>query len=254
MRKKLVAGNWKMNLSAVEAMELYQGFSRADTAPGIEIIVFSSSLFIDRLVTGIPSSIRVGAQNGFHVSKGAFTGEVSMQQLSEIGAQAVLIGHSERRQFFHEDSAMLKLKVDAALEHDLQPFFCCGESFEIRESNDHLAYVRRQLDESLFHLPAEALMKTVIAYEPVWAIGTGLTASVGQAEEMHAAIRSWISELYGAEVAEHIPLIYGGSCNPSNAAALFASPNVDGGLIGGASLKLSDFETLIAPATWTTSN
>lgn len=243
-----------MNLSAVEATELYHGFSKAEIAPGVEIVVFASSLFIDRLVTGSPSTIRIGGQNGFHVPKGAFTGEVSMQQLSEIGAQAVLIGHSERRMFFHEDHALLKLKVDAALENNLQPFFCCGEPLEIRQSNDHLPYVRRQLDESLFHLSGEALAKTVIAYEPVWAIGTGLTASVDQAEEMHAAIRSWIEEIYGKEVAANTTILYGGSCNPSNASALFACPNVDGGLIGGASLTLTDFETLVAPATWITSN
>lgn len=254
MRKKIVAANWKMNLSAVEAMELYQGFSRAQCADGVEIVVFAPFLFIDRLVSGFPSVIRVGAQNGYHVPKGAFTGETSMQQLREIGARAVLIGHSERRQFFHEDHALLKLKTDAALANKLQPFFCCGEPLEVRESNDHLKFVRRQLDESLFHLSPEEFAKTVIAYEPIWAIGTGLTASVEQAEEMHAAIRSWIAGRYDETIAGNYSILYGGSCNPSNARALFASPNVDGGLIGGASLKLSDFETLIAKTTWTTSN
>jgi triosephosphate isomerase (TIM) len=252
MRKKIVAGNWKMNLSAVEALELYQGMGKLDIAPGVDVFVFPPSLFIDRL-TGQPGLIRVGAQNGYHVPKGAFTGEVSMQQLDEIGVQAVLVGHSERRTYFHEDNTLLKLKVDAALENNLQPFFCCGEPLEVRQANDHKNYVRRQLEESLFHLPEEAFAKTVIAYEPIWAIGTGLTATEEQAEEMHAAIRSWIAEAYGAVVAENYSILYGGSCNPSNAAALFACPNVDGGLIGGASLKLSDIEILVAATTWTTS-
>jgi triosephosphate isomerase (TIM) len=254
MRKKIVAGNWKMNLSAVEATELFTGLTHSKIAPGLDIVVFPPSLFIDRLVTGFPSPIRIGGQNGYHVAKGAFTGEISMQQLSEAGAQAVLIGHSERRLYFHEDHAMLKLKVDAALANSLQPFFCCGEALEVRQSNDHLAFVRRQLDESLFHLSAEDFARTVIAYEPVWAIGTGLTASTEQAEEMHAAIRSWVAEQYDAETAAKTTILYGGSCNPSNAKALFACPNVDGGLIGGASLKLSDFEILVAEETWTTSN
>jgi triosephosphate isomerase (TIM) len=253
MRKKIVAGNWKMNLDAVQAFELYTGLTHTAIAPGVEVVVFPPFLFIDRL-TGTPSQIKVGGQNGFHVAKGAFTGEISMQQLSEIGAQAVLVGHSERRLYFNEDHALLKLKVEAALQNSLQPFFCCGEPLEVREANDHLAHVRRQLDESLFHLPGDAFAKTVIAYEPVWAIGTGLTASVEQAEEMHAAIRSWIVEIYGQEIAGNYSILYGGSCNPSNASALFACPNVDGGLIGGASLKLSDFETLVAEHTWITSN
>jgi triosephosphate isomerase (TIM) len=253
MRKKIVAGNWKMNLDAVQAFELYTGLTHTAIAPGVDVVVFPPFLFIDRL-TQAPSQVKVGAQDGFHVAKGAFTGEISMQQISEIGGQCVLIGHSERRQYFNEDHATLKLKTEAALENSLQPFFCCGEPLEIREANDHLTYVRKQLDESLFHLAPEAFVKTVIAYEPIWAIGTGLTATVDQAEEMHAAIRSWIKEIYGKEIAENYSILYGGSCNPSNAAALFASPNVDGGLIGGASLKLSDFEILVAENTWTTSN
>lgn len=254
MRKKIVAANWKMNLSAAEALDLYKGFSHAECAKGVEVVVFPPFLFIDRLVTGYPSAIRIGGQNGFHVPKGAFTGEISMQQLRETGASAVLIGHSERRMFFHEDNAMLKLKVDAALLNQLQPFFCCGEPKEVRESNDHLKYVHSQLEASLFHLEPEQFVQTVIAYEPIWAIGTGLTASVEQAEEMHAAIRSWIDARYGSEIAENYSILYGGSCNPSNAAALFACPNVDGGLIGGASLKHADFETLIAASAWTTLN
>jgi len=243
-----------MNLSSTEAMELYVGCAELTIAAGIEVALFPSALFIDRLVTGFPSTIKIGAQNAFHVASGAYTGEISMQQVREIGASAVLIGHSERRLYFHEDAALLKLKVDAALLNKLRPFFCCGESLQVRKANDHKSFVRRQLDESLFHLNADDFAKTVIAYEPIWAIGTGITASVEQAEEMHAAIRSWIVELYGEVIAMNYSILYGGSCNPSNARALFACPNVDGGLIGGAALKLSDFEILVAEETWITSN
>lgn len=254
MRKKIVAANWKMNLNAVEAVKLINGFHQAPKANGLEIVVFAPALFIDRLVSTHPHDISIGAQNGFHVPSGAYTGEISMQQIDEIGAVAVLIGHSERRQYFHEDHELLRLKVDGALHSNLRPFFCCGEPLDVRETNDHLKYVRKQLDDSLFHLSPEAFVKTVIAYEPIWAIGTGRTASIEQAEEMHAAIRSWIAECYGEAIAEQYSILYGGSCNPSNAKALFACPNVDGGLIGGASLKLTDFEQLIAEAAWTTSN
>ena len=176
-----------------------------------------------------------------------------MQQVADMGIDAVLIGHSERRQYFNETNEFLRQKVEAALKHNLRAFFCCGEPLEVRQANNHLAFVKKQLTESLFHVSPEDFVKTVIAYEPIWAIGTGLTASTEQAEEMHAAIRSWIAEAYGATIAENYSILYGGSCNPSNASALFACPNVDGGLIGGAALKLSDFKILVADTTWTTS-
>ena len=254
MRKKIVAGNWKMNLSMVEAVELYHGITNLQIADHVEVVVFPPALYIDRLMTQFHHRVRVGAQNGHPQPKGAFTGEVSMQQLGDMGIDAVLIGHSERRQYFGETDAFLKEKVNAALAHELIPFFCCGEPLEIRESGKHLEFVREQLQASLFHLTSEEFQQTVIAYEPIWAIGTGLTASTEQAEEMHAAIRSWISAVYGNEIASNYSILYGGSCNPSNAAALFACPNVDGGLIGGASLKISDFEQLVAEKTWITSN
>lgn len=253
MRKKIVAGNWKMNLSLVEAVELYQGITELTIAPEVEMVVFPPTLFIDRLMTQFMHRVKVGAQNAHPVPSGAFTGEISMQQVADMGIDAVLIGHSERRQYFNETNEFLRQKVDAALANKLRPFFCCGEPLNVREANDHLAFVKNQLHESLFHLPAEDFEKTVIAYEPIWAIGTGLTASTEQAEEMHAAIRSWIVDVYGTTVAENYSILYGGSCNPSNASALFACPNVDGGLIGGAALKLSDFEILVAETTWITS-
>jgi triosephosphate isomerase (TIM) len=253
MRKKIVAGNWKMNLSLVEAVELYQGITQLSVAPEVEIVVFPPALFIDRLMTQFQHQVGVGAQNAHPVSSGAFTGEISMQQVADMGIDAVLIGHSERRQYFNETNDFLRQKVDAALANNLRPFFCCGEPLNVRETNDHIRFVKNQLQESLFHLPAEDFQKTVIAYEPIWAIGTGLTASTEQAEEMHAAIRSWIVDVYGETIAENYSILYGGSCNPSNASALFACPNVDGGLIGGAALKLSDFEILVAETTWITS-
>lgn len=250
MRKKIVAGNWKMNLDVGEAQDLFKAIIALEPAEGVHVAVFPPAIYLDRLLTGFPSVTSVGAQNAHFETSGAFTGEVSMLQLRSLGVHAVLIGHSERRMLFGEDHVMLKAKTNAAIQHGLQPFFCCGEPLEVRESGEHLSYVRRQLDESLFHLPAGDFEKAVIAYEPVWAIGTGLTATTEQAEEMHAAIRSWISEVYGEQIAEATTIIYGGSCNPSNAAALFACANVDGGLIGGASLKYTDFATLVAPKTW----
>lgn len=254
MRKKIVAGNWKMNLSAGEAQELFKAVVAMEPAPGVQIAVFPPAIYIDRFLTGFPSSVRVGAQNGYPEPSGAFTGEISMQQLRDLGVHAVLIGHSERRMLFGETNELLKRKVDAAIANELQPFFCCGEPLEIRESGKHVEFVEEQLESSLFHLSPEDFSKVVIAYEPIWAIGTGLTASTEQAEEMHAAIRRQIAYVYGDQLAEATTILYGGSCNPSNAQALFACPNVDGGLIGGASLKQSDFAALVAEKTWTISN
>lgn len=246
MRKKIVAGNWKMNLSPAQASDLYTAVA-AITTP-IDVMVFPPACYVGELAGR--NELAVGAQNGHPEKSGAFTGEVSLEQWSQLGAKAVLIGHSERRMYFGEDNAFLKRKVDAALQLGLTPFFCCGEPIEIREKGTHEAFVRQQFEESIFHLDAAAFEQLVIAYEPIWAIGTGLTASTEQAEEMHAAIRSWIAEIYGTALAEKISILYGGSCNPSNAASLFACPNVDGGLIGGASLKAEDFAVLIDPKTW----
>lgn len=250
-RKKIVAGNWKMNLSSAEARALIEGVNKLVSAEHVEVAVFPTMLYIESCLQMADDQLVVGAQNGYPVASGAFTGEVSMQQLASSGARAVLVGHSERRMLFQEDHAFLKEKVDAALANGLTPFFCCGEPLEVREVGGHQAMVKEQLEESLFHLSVEEIVKTVIAYEPVWAIGTGLTASTEQAEEMHAAIRSWLAARYSQEIAEQISILYGGSCNPGNAKALFACPNVDGGLIGGASLKIADFSVLVAEETWT---
>lgn len=242
-----------MNLTAQEAIELYDGVLQLPKNEALQIAVFPPMLFVSNCLEN-KQHITIGAQNGYPKQFGAFTGEVSMHQLANAGVEAVLIGHSERRIYFNESDAFLKEKVDAALSEGLQVFFCCGEALDIRESGKHLAFVRTQLENSLFHLSAEVMEKVVIAYEPIWAIGTGLTASVEQAEEMHAAIRTWLENTYSKATAEKISILYGGSCNPSNAKALFACPNVDGGLIGGAALKLADFAVLVAEETWITSN
>lgn len=253
MRKKIVAGNWKMNLSRTEASALIAGINQLPFANNIEVAVFPPMLYLSECLENA-KKMTIGAQNGYPVPTGAFTGEVSMHQLATTGVKAVLIGHSERRMYFNESNALLKNKVDAALLAGIQPYFCCGEPLELRESGNYMQFVLQQLEESTFHLDESEFKKIVIAYEPIWAIGTGLTASAEQAEEMHAAIRTWIANRYSEVVAQNCTILYGGSCNPSNAKTLFACPNVDGGLIGGAALKLADFAVLIAEETWITSN
>lgn len=253
MRSKIVAGNWKMNLSQAEAKELCKEVNNMNIGSGIEVYIFPPMLYASDC-KAISTSVKVGAQNAYSKDHGAFTGEVSMWQLKEAGIDAVLIGHSERREYFQEDNALLKQKLDSALVHGIKPFFCCGEPLEIRQIDTFLSYVKNQLEESVFHLAASEFEKVVLAYEPIWAIGTGQTASTEQAEEMHAAIRSWVEEKYGNEIAKNTSILYGGSCNPSNAQALFACENVDGGLIGGASLKGADFSVLVAEETWTILN
>lgn len=250
MRKKIVAGNWKMNLTQKDSLVLCQNVNQIANISDVQIVIFPPMLYVQDCLRNA-EHIQVGAQNGFHKDMGAFTGEVSMLQLKDAGVSAVLVGHSERREFFGETNALLKLKVDAALTHQLTPFFCCGEPLEERENGTYFLFVKKQLEESIFHLSADEFAKIVIAYEPIWAIGTGKTASSEQAEEMHAAIRSWIEKQYGESIAQSISILYGGSCNPSNAKSLFACPNVDGGLIGGASLKVEDFSVLVAKETWT---
>lgn len=244
MRKKILAANWKMNLLHDEAINLITAFSNEKELndESINVIVFPPSIYIRELAQ--MSSIRIGAQNFYFEEKGAFTGEVAIPQLKSICASSLLIGHSERRQLFNEDNLLLKNKVNAAIAHNIHFIFCCGEALEIRDANTHVDFVVNQLKESLFHLSADDIHKCAIAYEPIWAIGTGRTASTEQAEEMHAAIRKSISEKYSSEVAESISILYGGSCNEKNAKELFACPNVDGGLIGGASLKSETFNKI----------
>jgi triosephosphate isomerase len=186
-------------------------------------------------------NIALAAQNCHDKPSGAFTGEVSAEMLASVGVKYVLIGHSERRQYFSESNLQLKDKVDLALANGITPIFCCGETLELRNGSNFLEFVANQLTESLFHLTADEFSKIVIAYEPIWAIGTGLTASSAQAQDMHAYLRAHIAGKYGKEVADNTSILYGGSCNEKNAKELFACPDVDGGLIGGASLKSREF-------------
>ena len=242
MRKKIVAGNWKMNLMNKEALLLFNSISSKLNKDSIAtVMVFPPSLFVNQLANSENTKIIVGAQNFYPKDKGAFTGEISVAQIKDSGAKKVLVGHSERRAYFNETNQFLKEKVDAALEYELGVIFCCGEPLEIRENNSEMSFVKKQLEDSLFHLDEASILRCVIAYEPVWAIGTGKTATISQAEEMHAAIRFWLTEKYNSEIAESISILYGGSCNASNAKELFSCPNVDGGLIGGAALEAEAF-------------
>jgi triosephosphate isomerase len=192
--------------------------------------------------------VSVSAQNCSQHESGAFTGEISAGMLKSMNVRYSIIGHSERRQYYGETNDIIREKIDACLRHDITPIFCCGESLQERNAVTHFSTVASQLQQALFHLSADQIQQVVIAYEPVWAIGTGVTASNEQAEEMHAYIRSLIAENYGSDVANAISILYGGSVNAANAAELFACPNVDGGLVGGASLKAADFTTIIQAA------
>jgi triosephosphate isomerase len=242
MRKKIVAGNWKMNLTKEEAIQLYKEINEF-SAENVDLIAFPPALFVHSLTTH-QKNVALGFQNFHPEEKGAFTGEISISQVQDSVAKYVLIGHSERRMYFNEDNSFLKEKVDSALNHGITPIFCCGEPLEIREANGQDFYVKQQLEQSIFHLSEEDFSKLVIAYEPIWAIGTGKTASSQQAEAMHKAIRYFIAQRYNEELAQKISILYGGSCNASNAKELFACENVDGGLIGGAALKSNDFLTI----------
>lgn len=233
-----------MNLLSADAVKLSAKIiENSKDINGVEIMIFPPSLFTCEIARA-KGHLKLGVQNFYPAENGAFTGEISVSQIKDCGATHVLVGHSERRAIFGEDASFLKTKVDSALNHELTVVFCCGEPLEIREAGMELSHVKQQLIDSLFHLSAEEIKKTIIAYEPVWAIGTGRTASVQQAEDMHHAIRNWISEQYDQSTADAISILYGGSCNASNAKELFACPNVDGGLIGGAALQAESFVTI----------
>jgi triosephosphate isomerase (TIM) len=250
MRQKIVAGNWKMNKTLEEANILaseVKGMVTDEVKGDAKVILctpFPYLITIKNLL-GNDSRIFVSAQNCSEHESGAYTGEVSAAMLKSIGVPYVVLGHSERRQYFGEDGKLLAKKVDIALKHGLTPIFCCGEPLEIRENNGHEAMVTKQVEESLFHLDEAALKKVVIAYEPVWAIGTGKTATSQQAQDMHAVIRKHLASKYGKQVAESISILYGGSVGPANAKELFGCPDVDGGLVGGASLKSRDFTEIV---------
>lgn len=244
MRKNIVAGNWKMNTTVAEGEVLIQGIlERINEVPaGVQLVVappFTHLVPAAALLKESP--VALSAQNCADQLKGAYTGEVAAPMLAELGCQYVILGHSERREYYGETSEKLVRKIDLALAQGLKPIYCVGEKLEEREADRHFAVVEAQIREVLFHLNAQQFAQVVIAYEPVWAIGTGKTATAEQAQEIHAFIRKTVAAQFGEEAANEVSILYGGSCKPSNAKELFACPDIDGGLIGGAALKADDF-------------
>jgi len=248
MRKNIVAGNWKMNTTIQDGLCLAQSLGEIlkDKTILCDVVIGVPFTHLASVVTAVdPALIGVASQNAADNASGAFTGEVSAAMVASTGAKYAILGHSERRTYYQETSATLKRKVELALANGLTPIFCIGEVLAEREAGTHFEVVETQLNESLFDLSADDFNKLVLAYEPVWAIGTGKTATAAQAQEMHAFIRQTITARYGAEIAENTSILYGGSCNAGNAKELFANPDVDGGLIGGASLSVANFLPII---------
>lgn len=246
MRKQIVAGNWKMNKNLQEGKELCSsimsqiGESNREVIIGVPYIHLAS---LAELTKG--TALKIAAQNCHHELSGAYTGEISAAMLADLGIDYAIIGHSERRSYNGENNALLVKKVDSALSQNLKVIYCCGETIEERRLGDHFNLVENQIQEGIFHLSADVMKNIVIAYEPIWAIGTGETATSSQAQEIHSHIRKVIYKKYGPDLAESTSILYGGSCKPSNAKELFSQKDIDGGLIGGASLKAEDFISII---------
>ncbi len=250
MRKQIAAANWKMNLTLQQAEKLIGDIMESpldlkENQEAVFGVPFPYIMNVENIIAGKPRMF-VAAQNCYSKVSGAYTGETSVEMLKSIGIPYVIVGHSERREYFNESNEELASKVNLCFEYGLKPIFCCGEALEIREAGTQNSYVENQLKESLFHLTAESLMGFVIAYEPIWAIGTGKTASSDQAQEMHAHIRSVFADKYGQELADSISILYGGSVKTANAKEIFGQPDVDGGLVGGASLVATDFAVIIS--------
>jgi triosephosphate isomerase (TIM) len=247
MRQKIVAGNWKMNKNAEETEDLINELiQKLPTDSDAQIIIAPTFVNLASAVDHTEfTEIQVAAQNMHQAEGGAFTGEISADMLKSIGVDIVIIGHSERRAYFHETDALLANKVETALKHDMKIIFCFGEELKDRNSNSHFNIVEGQLRDGLFNLPESAWANIILAYEPVWAIGTGETATPEQAQEMHEFIRETIRKQYGSTVAEDVSILYGGSVKPDNAREIFSKPDVDGGLIGGAALKSDDFVAIV---------
>lgn len=248
MRQKIVAGNWKMNNTLTEGIELAKAVNTIleKNAPKCKVVLGVPFIHITEAVKNVDKKlVGIAAQNCADKASGAYTGEISAAMIHSTGAQYVILGHSERRSYYGETDAILKEKTDLALANGLTPIFCIGEVLEEREAGKHFDVVKSQIEKALFHLSADEFGKIVLAYEPVWAIGTGKTASSDQAQEIHAFIRQALAAKYGKAVADNTSILYGGSCKASNAKELFAQPDVDGGLIGGASLKAEDFYGII---------
>lgn len=251
-RKKIVAGNWKMNQNLFEGKQLVTDILKrsSNLSENVKVVIAPPFIQLELAASQIKEveGFYLAAQNCHQEKAGAYTGEVSAYMLKSVGVDYVILGHSERRQYFGEDEILLAKKVNAVLDAEMKVIFCVGEPLEIRDANTQNELVKKQILGGLFHLEEAQFENIVIAYEPVWAIGTGRTASAEQAQDMHAFIRSVIAEKYGNDVAANTTILYGGSCNAANAAALFACPDVDGGLIGGASLKADDFDAIIKAA------
>ncbi len=249
MRNNIVAGNWKMNNDATQTRVLINDLNKAleEVSINCRVLISPTSINLTSAVALTQDSvIEVSAQNMHQAKSGAFTGEISAEMLKDVGVKTVILGHSERRTYFGEDDKILTEKVASALENNLEVIFCFGESLEDRKSENHFNVVESQLKNVVLSLSASSWKHIVLAYEPVWAIGTGETASPEQAQEMHAFIRSLLVDTYGSSVAEHVSILYGGSVKPTNAREIFSKEDVDGGLIGGASLKASDFTGIIS--------
>ncbi len=249
MRKQIAAANWKMNLTLQKGEELLNEIialphSLNEDQQAIFAVPFPYLAMAHQKMGGY-KNVFIAAQNCYNKKSGAYTGETSVEMLQSIGIKFVVLGHSERREYFNESNQFLAEKVNICLENSITPIFCCGEALSVREANSQNEFVTKQLEESLFHLSAEQIQKVVIAYEPIWAIGTGKTATSEQAQEIHAFIRSQFAAKYGAAVAENISVLYGGSVKASNAKELFSQPDVDGGLVGGASLIAAEFVAII---------
>jgi triosephosphate isomerase (TIM) len=248
-RKKIVAGNWKMNLTQQEAFELAEGIKNGAANAACEVILIPSFVFLNTVQQSLNGSdIKTGAQNCAAYENGAYTGEVSAAQLKSAEIDYVIVGHSERREYFGDTNAKLKTKLQLALKHGIKPIFCFGEPLHIRQANTESEFVKQQLEESLFGFSETEVGQMVLAYEPIWAIGTGLTASAEQAQQMHAFVRGLLAQKYGQALASGIRILYGGSVKPGNAKELFSCNDVDGGLIGGASLMAKDFLLIIEAA------
>ncbi len=248
MRKNIVAGNWKMNKNLQEGLALATELNEALAGAELkcDVVIGTPFIHLASVAAAIDTTkIGVAAQNCANKESGAYTGEISASMVKSTGAEYVILGHSERREYYGETSAILNDKVALALANGLTPIYCCGEALDVRNANEQNAYVKTQLEETVFNLSAEDFAKIVIAYEPIWAIGTGVTASTEQAQDMLAFIRSIIAEKFGKDIAEGTSILYGGSCNAKNAPELFAQADIDGGLIGGAALKVVDFKAII---------
>jgi triosephosphate isomerase (TIM) len=248
MRKKIVAGNWKMNLNYDEVGSLVDEILTLHSSDNnVEVILSPPFVYLDKVIRSCANHdhVLVASQNCSEYNNGAYTGEVSASMLNSMGVTYVIIGHSERRSVFNESNENLNLKITKALQNNLKIIFCCGENIDQRESGEYLQVIRKQLEETILSLDQKSLCRTVIAYEPIWAIGTGKTASSVQAQEIHSFIRSLISNKFGTEISNNTSILYGGSCKPINSKELFSQYDIDGGLIGGASLKSSDFVAII---------